>query len=331
MIIDIYTHIFPKPAYDRMSNLGPALAGIGKRMAGMRLLHDLDGRFREMDEFGDYRQIIAMPNPPIEDITTPEQGAELARIANDGMAELVRRHRDRFPAFVAAIPMHNMDAAMEECQRAVEELGARGVQMFSNVGGRPLDDPAFLPLFDRIAGYGVPIWLHPARTPATSDYAAEPTSRFEAWTALGWPYATSVAMLRLVYTGIFDRHPGIKIITHHLGGMIPYHDGRIEAAFVNLGRRSADENYGAVKAALRRPFIDYFKLFYGDTAMHGAVNPVRCGLSFFGPRNVVFASDAPFAPIRKNIDMIYRLDLSEGDRRMVFSGNAERIMRMTFD
>ena len=117
----------------------------------MRLLHDLDARFRAMGEFGDYRQIISLPQPPIEDVTTPEQGAELARIANDAMAQLVDDHRDRFPAFVAAVGLHDSDAAMTELHRAIGELGARGVQVFTNVGGRPLDDPEFMPLFDAMA------------------------------------------------------------------------------------------------------------------------------------------------------------------------------------
>jgi aminocarboxymuconate-semialdehyde decarboxylase len=330
MIIDIFTHVFPRPVFDPMMKMAEKLADLSKRMNNMPMLHNMDARFREMDEFGDYRQIVCMPNPPLEDISTPAQGAELARIANDSMAELVQHHPDRFPAFIAALPMHNMDAAMEELPRAIEQLDARGVQVFSNVGGRPLDDPEFAPVFAKMHEYGLPVWLHPARTADTRDYAAEQRSGFEAWTALGWPYATSVAMLRLVYTGLFDRHPGIKVITHHLGGIIPYHEGRLEAAFPNLGRRSAGEDYMAVKHALRRPFIDYFKMFYGDTAMHGAVNPVRCGLEFFGPRNVVFASDAPFSQIRRNIDVIYRLDIGEQDRHMIFCGNAERIMKMKF-
>lgn len=330
MIVDIYTHIFPAKAYERMQSMAPALGDIGKRIAGLTFLHDLDGRFREMDAYGDYRQVISMPNPPIEDITTPEQGLELARVANDAMAELVQRHPDRFPAFVAAMAMHDMDGTMKELERAVEQLGARGVQIFSNVGGRPLDDEEFQPLFARMAEYGLPLWLHPVRSAKTKDYEAEDRSRFEVWTALGWPYATSVAMLRLAYTGLFDRHPGIKIITHHLGGIIPYHEGRMLAAFSNLGRRSADEDYLGVKNALRRPIMDYLRMFYGDTAMHGAVNPTRCGLEFFGPGHVVFASDAPFALIPKALDMMDRIELSDRDRDSIMVGNAERLMKMSF-
>ena len=128
------------------------------------------------------------------------------------MAELVQKHPDRFPAFVAAVAMHDMDGAMAELDRAINQLGAKGVQVFTNVAGRPLDSPEFEPLFEAIWKFGLPIWMHPVRTSASSDYASEQLSRFEAWTIMGWPYATSVAMLRLVITGLFDRFPGIKII-----------------------------------------------------------------------------------------------------------------------
>lgn len=327
MIIDIYTHIFPKAAYDTMTAMSPDLGNIGKRIAGLRFLHDLDGRFREMDAYGDYRQIISLPNPPLEDVTEPAQGIEIARIANDAMAELVQKHPDRFPAFVAALAMHDMDGSMKELDRAIDELGARGVQVFTDVAGRPLDDADFDPLFEAMWKRGLPIWLHPVRTSAKADYSSEKLSRFEAWTIMGWPYATSVAMLRLVITGIFERYPGIKIITHHLGGNIPYHEGRVDNAFANMGRRTVDEDYLPLKNALKRPPIDYFRMFYGDTAMHGAVAPLRCGLEFFTADKVVFASDAPFASIGKCIAAVERLGLDARTERKIHLGNAEKLMK----
>src|SRR3546814_5047574 len=104
--------------------------------------------------------IVSLPNPPLEDVTGPAQGIEIARIANDAMAELVRKHPDRFPAFVAALAMHDMDASMRELDRAIDELGAKGVQVFTDVGGKPLDDAAFAPLFEAMWKRGLPIWLH---------------------------------------------------------------------------------------------------------------------------------------------------------------------------
>ncbi len=222
MLIDIYTHIFPEAFYERWMAAAPGLADIGKRMRSVTAVFDLDERFRIMDEVaGDYRQIISLPGPPLEVIAAADIGSELARIANDTMAELVARHTDHFPGFVAALAMLDIDAAMDEAKRAVQDLGAKGVQIYTQIKGRPLDDAEYRPLFQLMADYDLPIWLHPARPPQMPDYATEELSRYELWWALGWPYETAAAMTRLVLSGLFDRHPRIKIITHHCGGMVP--------------------------------------------------------------------------------------------------------------
>ena len=324
MIVDIFTHVLPRQFTGALEKQG-ARFGLVKRLMAVQELHDLDRRFRTMDALGDYRQIVALPNPPIEAFADAATGAELARIANDGMAELVARHPDRFPGFIAALSMNDMAASLEELDRAITGLGAVGVQVFTNVNGKPLDLPEFAPLFAAMARHQRPIWLHPARTAETTDYAAEPRSRFELWWCFGWPYDTSVAMARLVFAGLFDRHPGLEIITHHLGGMIPFFDKRIESGLAVLGSRTRDEDYSAVLSSLKRPHIDYFKMFYADTALFGASHGLACGLDFFGAENVVFASDAPFGPIAETRDAISALDVAS--RTKIFHANAERLLR----
>jgi aminocarboxymuconate-semialdehyde decarboxylase len=275
-----------------------------------------------MDAVGqDYRQVVSLPNPPIEEVTTPSQGVALIRIANDALAELVARHKDRFPGFVAGLAMHDMDATMTELHRAIGDLGALGVQIFTNVNGRPLDDPAYAPLFEAMAAYDKPIWMHPTRSSATSDYAAEKRSRFEIWSILGWPYETSAAMARMVFSGLFDRHPRLKIITHHLGGMIPYFAGRIDEGWSTLGSRTTDEDYSGVLASLKRPHREYFKMFYGDTALMGSVEGTKCGVEYFGTGHVVFASDAPFASIAPCVEAVKRLELDAADAAKIGHAN----------
>src|SRR5437660_9142667 len=124
-LIDIYTHIYPDKFFREMTRVAPQLENLGKRLRSVTKLFDLDARFREMDTYGDYRQVISLPNPPIEEVAKGEIGVELARIANDAMAELAARHPARFPAFVAALFMSDVDAALAETHRAITELGAR--------------------------------------------------------------------------------------------------------------------------------------------------------------------------------------------------------------
>ena len=328
-LIDIYCHIYPEAFFQEMTKVSPQTENLGKRLRTITKLFDLDARFREMDQFGDYRQIISLPNPPIEDFASGGAGLTLARIANDAMADLCVKYPDRFAGFVAALSLTDVMGSVEEAKRAVNQLGAAGVQIFTPLAGHPLDEPAFEPLFAAMAQLDRPIWLHPARTAAMPDYPAEQKSRFEAWWCFGWPYDTSVAMVRLVFCGLFDRYPNLKIITHHLGGMIPFYDGRVGPGLDVLGARTSDEDYSKILPSLKRPHLDYMRDFYADTAMFGGgVHALRCGYEFFGADKVVFATDTPLGPIKPAIEALKKLEMSDADRRKIFSGNAEKLLKL---
>jgi aminocarboxymuconate-semialdehyde decarboxylase len=329
--VDIFCHILPAPFYDRMVQVARGGQDMQRRMREIPILTDLDLRFRVMDAFAPYQQVFSLATPALEAIAGPEVTPDLARLANDSMADIVAKHRDRFPSFVASLPMNNPDAAVREVDRAILELGAVGVQIFSNVNGQPLDDPRFEPIIRRLAELDRPIWLHPWRMSNVPDYASETRSRFELWWVFGWPYETSVAMARLVFAGCFDRFPHLKIIAHHMGAMIPYFAGRIGPGLDLLGVRSPEE--GGRPVLQKRPF-DYFKMFHADTALFGAGSAMACGLEFFGVDRVLFASDSPFDPekgpgyIRETIRNIEELAITAEDRRKIYEGNARRLLRL---
>ncbi len=335
--IDVFNHIFPRAYFERLqrvsTNKGPL-----KRWLHIPFLHDLDVRFRRLDEFGpSYRQILSLSAPPIEAITRDRQATlDLATLANDEMADLVRLFPDRFPGFIASLPLNHAEESVTELQRAITQLGAVGVQIFSNVNGVPLDDARFLPLFEEADRLRCPIFLHPARGASVADYPGEPRSKYEIWWTFGWPYETSVAMQRLVFSRLFDRLPTLKIVAHHLGAMIPYFEGRIGYGLDQFGSRTADEDYtGLLQSLGKRPY-DYFKMFWADTAVFGSRAATECGLSFFGAEQVMFASDAPFDPeggtlyIRETIKILDTLPMSDEDRRKIYQGNAERLFNRTF-
>jgi len=314
--------------------VAPSFKDIGKRMRGIPMLWDLDVRFRVMDAFDGYQQVLSLPTPPIEVFATGNDAIDMARAANDGMAELVRRHPGRFPAFVASLPLADPDAAARELERALDDLGARGFQIFSNILGKPISAAEFLPLFEAVHRRGLPIWMHPYRGADFSDYQTEAASEFEIWWTFGWPYDTSAAMARLVFAGHFDRFPELKIITHHMGAMAPYFEGRIGPGWDQLGARTSDVNYSAVLQRLKKRPLDYFKMFYADTALFGAYDATVCGLKFFGVDHVVFASDAPFDPekgpmyIRDTIAIVDRLPIGEDERQRIYWRNAVELLRL---
>jgi predicted TIM-barrel fold metal-dependent hydrolase len=332
--IDVFNHIFPEQYVTRMSEVAPGLKDAGKRVRGVPMLVDLDVRFRVMDAFEGYQQILSIATPPIEAFANPSDAVDLAVRANDGMAALVQRYPERFPGFIASLPMNAPNLLMRELQRALGELGARGVQVFTNVNGTPLTAPEYLPLFDAMAEHDLPIFLHPYRGAAVPDYASERKSEYEIWWTFGWPYETSVTMARIVFEGLFDRLPNLKVVTHHMGAMAPYFAGRLGPGMDQLGARTSDEDLTAVLKRLKRRPLDYFKMFYADTALFGAYDATVCGLKFFGPDMVLFASDSPFDPergpmyIRETIGIIDRLPLTPAEREQVYSGNAIRLLKL---
>ncbi len=331
--IDIFTHIWPKPFHEALiSHIGKA-TDITRRSEAVPMMTDLDRRFEVMDMFGpDYCQVLSLASPPFEKYADPQMALKLATIASDSMAELCETHPQRFPAFIGTAVMSNPAAMVSEARRNIEELGAAGMQIFTNVSGKPLDLPEFEPFFAYMHSTGKPIWLHPARGANFPDYLTEKRSEYEIWWTFGWPYETSAAMARMVFSGLFDRYPGLKVITHHAGGMVPFFEGRVGAGWDQMGARTTDRDLGAVLRSLKRPHLDYFREFYADTASFGSRKAIEHAIEFFGEDNVLFASDAPFDPeggpmyIRETIKQIDAMDIGESLRAKIYQDNTVRLL-----
>lgn len=332
MFIDVFSHILPKKFQERVEKSLPdrdPTLNLSRYAATIPTLVDLDARFRIMDRFEDYLQVLTIATPPVEAVKDPALAAELAQAANDELAELVHRYPNRFIAGVAALPLNNMEAALKEADRAIKDLRLRGVQMFTDVNDRPLDDPEFWPLYEKMAAYNLPILIHPKKASTIPDYPGEAHSKYRVWTKLGWPYATALAMTRLVYGGVMEKYPGLKIVTHHCGGLIPFLAGRItwndDFNEMTMGHRDI---------FLPQNALDYYRMFYYDTAVNGHVAALRCGLTFCGIDRMIFATDFPFGNqlgnrlIRDTIRSVEELGLSEIERRKIFENNPIRLLKL---
>jgi uncharacterized protein len=318
--VDAFAHILPARYAERLEkHLEKAISAEQLRYYREGVfrfdpsISDLDTRWRAMDRFGDYRQILVLAVPPLEEVGPPEIAADFARMANEEMASLVVRHPDRFAGFVASLPLNDVEASLREMDLAVVDLGALGVQVFTNVKGVPLDDARFEPLFARVEQLERAVWLHPTR-------------KFEAnyglWWSLGWPYETAAALSSLVYSGVMERHPGLKVIAHHGAGMVPHFSARL-----GMG-----PGYREVKDTLPRPPLDYFRMFFADTALFGAPHAVRCVLDFFGPSHVLFGTDTPLGPpnaVEATIEDVDAAGLDLAQREAVFSGNVRRLVALS--
>lgn len=335
--IDAFNHIWPEPFYRALTAVTGTMTDITRRSEAQPMMTNLDERFAIMDMHDEYRQILSLGSPPLELVATPAQQIELARIGTDSMAELCARHPDRFPGFIATPPMGaGIEPILDACRHAIAEAGACGIQIYTHIDGRPIDDPEFAPFFDYMAAVDLPVWLHPARDAKMADYAAEEKSRYEIWWTFGWPYETSAAMARLVYSKTFDRLPNLKVITHHGGGMVPFFEGRVGPGNDVLGVRTSDEDYAALRAELTHRPLDYFRGFFADTATFGAAGSIRLAMEFFGTDRILFASDAPFDPeggrmfIRETIRALDGMDLDEATRAAIYHGNLERMTNRRF-
>ena len=329
--IDAFNHFFPRPFFDKIMTLPRLEREIGKRVRNVPAIYDLDERRRVVEMFKDknYKQVLSISQPPLEELGTPDECGALSKLGSDGLAELCAKHPDLFCGYVATVALNDSNAP-KEAERCFRN-GASGLQLYTNVNGRPLDDPAFFGVFEVAAKAGKPILLHPARGASMPDYATEEKSKFEIWWTFGWPYETSVAMSRIVFSGMFDKLPGLKIVAHHLGAMVPFFEGRVGPGWDQLGKRTSDEDQALVANTLKRRPIEYFKDFYADTAVFGSRPATICGLDFYGADKVLFASDCPFDPergpgyIRDTIRILESIDMPLATREKISFRNAEAL------
>jgi uncharacterized protein len=326
--IDAYAHIVP-PKYNAvLSKLAPE--EYRQKIERNSTLYDLDVRFRIMDKFEPLRQVLTLAWPKLEEIAGPDTAPELARQANDEMAELVRKYPDRFVSAIAILPMNNMDEALKETDRAIKDLKFRGVYIYSNINGKPLDLPEFLPLYEKMSQYDLPIYIHPMRGNTDQpEYRTENTSKYSVASIFGWPYETTIAMTRLVCGGILEKHPNLKVMTHHGGGMIPYFAERIRQFM--QGRESRYTEY----LDLTKDTIDYYQMFYADTAISGNSKALECTHLFFGADRLLFGCDFPLGDTefgsrnyRQTINAIDQMAISEEDRKKIYEDNARKLMRL---
>ena len=358
MKIDIFAHICTPRFIDAFTKKGvkwEKISGTGVPTGGPALW-DMDKRLEVMDRYEDYVQLLVPSNEVSEVCYGPKHTPELARIFNDEMAEILAKYPHRFVGAVATLPFNNVDAALEEIDRTINELGFKGILLHTPIFDHPegrspelgpdfenmkaVDLPEFEPIFECMAKHKKPIWLHPVGYGATAVYSGEKRGRYQIAHILGWPVESALAMSRIVCSGILAKFPDLKIITHHCGsGIIPALEGRIDFDYDKyrwIGTLKWDKPGDVDPFRDRRP-IDCFRSYYADTALYGGASGLECGHSFFGAERMVFGTDYPFDAvngdrfIEKTIDAVHRMRISDGDKDLIFEGNARRILHLDTD
>jgi aminocarboxymuconate-semialdehyde decarboxylase len=232
--------------------------------------------------------------------------------------------------------MDDPDAAVAELEYATSELGAVGAQIYTHVHGQAMDAARFDPFYAAAARSGSLVQVHPCRSSAWADYPTEKRSRYEIWWTFGWEYDLSAFMARIVFSGVLERYPDLKLLIHHGGSMVPHFAGRVGPGWDQLGARTPPEQQEDIEGypLSRRP-IEYFRQMYGDTAMFGAAHALRCCIDFYGTDHILFGSDSPFDPergpgyIRATIANLEEIGLTPAEREAIFFGNVTRLTGLT--
>ncbi len=333
--IDVFCHMMPPRYAQACMKEAPNKSHMFKRALKIKSMADMDYRDKVLAGFPGYKQIVNIVSPPVEAFAGPDKSPELAALGNDELREIVMARPQYYCGWIAQIPFNNVPASVEEIKRCVK-LGAKGVQIYTHMNGEAIDQEKFWPIYEICSELGLPILIHPVGGQMVPEFPTETRSKYELWFTIGWPYQTTVAISRLVFSGIFVDFPNLKLITHHCGAMIPMLEGRIENGLKQYGSRTAPE----LKDELTRTrvpegeFLEHFRKFYADTASFGSASAIRCGLDFFGEDQIVFATDMPFDPeqgsgyISRTLSAIDSLNLPEKTKNKILNGNARRLFKV---
>jgi predicted TIM-barrel fold metal-dependent hydrolase len=295
-------------------------------------LINVDKRLVLMDACGiDLSILVPLPwletTPAVH--TDPKLCAQAAQLFNDGLAGIVSKRPDRFMG-VALLPTTNPEIMVAEFERSVRTLKLAGGFFVVGPTVKPPDHPDYEHLCRKAVELDVPLWIHPSRPPDYPDYTGEKISRYQVWQTLSWLLDSSTAMVRLVFSGVYERYPNLKLIIHHHGALVPLFAKRMQ-----YGWDYFEQNTGQKQpTAISRPYIEHFRKFYCDTATQGQ-EPLLLKMAhdFFGPDRILFGSDAPMDPTNgKSFTMdarksVEEMGLNNPDRQKIFSSNILRILR----
>ncbi|MBU2497494.1 MAG: amidohydrolase [Proteobacteria bacterium] len=330
MKIDIFTHVQPAKYKKALYKYSDRFETEKRVQDNRPALTDHKLRLAIMDQYEDDVQVLSVTMPPLEDIVGPDEAADLARLSNDEMAEMLAKYPKKYIAAIANLPINNMDATLKETERAVTELGFKGVQIYTSVQGKPLSSKELMPLYEMMVGFDLPIWIHPLRRSSVPDYPTEDSSFNQIFSIFGWPYDTTAAMTRLVFGGIFEKFPNIKFITHHCGAMVPYFASRIVVHYDNGLQRLGAEHF----PGLTKHPIEYYRMFYADTALNGNSSALMCAYEFFGEDRLLYGTDMPYdvqngaVTLKQTTEAIEKMPIPDESKKKIYEGNARKLLHV---
>ncbi len=324
-IIDFHNHFYPG-AYIQELKKEKGYASVSTDDKNRLLIHytgdynvvvgphiDIAHRIKDMDKNNIDMQVLTLTTPGVER-ENPERGIKLARLTNDGFAELIEKYTDRFTA-LATLPLQDPAAAVEELDRSVTELGLKGAMLLSNVNGKPLDSPEFIPVYEKAVKLDVPMYIHPT-SPINDRYMED----YRLVPMIGFGVDTSLAVIRLVFSGAMKKLPKLKLVASHVGGIFPFLRGRIETCF---------NAYPECKVNITDSPSKYLKKVWMDSIIYDN-GVLMSALAFSGVDKMLLGTDHPhqIGDIKMAVKRIKDLNISDEDKELILGGNAEKLLKL---
>lgn len=343
MIIDAHAHIVPSKYFDRLIEKGgewtKKRAEQFSETARKKPYYDkVPRRLEHLDKNGIDFQVVTPQQLWDCNLVPGGVATQLAyaRVLNEGMASLMEESKGRLIA-AGTIPLAGMEqGGRKEMERAIKTLGLKAINTLSNIDGKPLD--SFEPFLAQAAELDVPVYFHPRNPLSSAGRAYE--AEYDLVHNLGWPYETALILSRLVFSGIMERYPNLKVVNHHLGGLIPFFMGRSEETYDAKSLDNPNGRRAPVFAQGGGPvpgkLLDYFRRFYYDTAVGGSVPATRCAYEVFGADSIVFGTDYPAGPGGQDGDfrlatypkVIDALHLPAKDKKKILADNARKMLKL---
>lgn len=335
-IVDAFCHIHPRKLLDAyIKDRVPQLRGFFRPEIAPEGRHFMDENYRieYMDRYGIDMEILSISQGRgIWGTVSEDHIGKLTSAANEGMYDICSMHEDRFTG--TAILPAIYDGYEDEVKKAIEEYGFKGIMVYSNLKGTPLDSEKLLPLYRMMEKYGLPVLIHPTN----HDYYPW-INEYRLSMIFGWPFDSSIAMGRLVFSGIFHKFPKLKFLVHHGGGMVPYFQNRISGFFqeaVSYPENFGNSNYESFSKNETDPknVIEHFRRFYADTVLNGADASLELCLDFYRQDHVLFATDFPYGPengekyTRDTIQSVKKAVRDSETLENLLYRNAERIFKI---
>ncbi len=319
--IDFHCHAFPAEFFKAMQHIYPEAIDLRQDENGRKFalwantplpVWDHDARLEDIDRAGIDVEILL--TPPLYS-RVDERAPELCRLVNDALAESCRREPSRFKA-LAHLPFNEGDAALSEMARALDQLGCVGVLVTSNIAGRYLDAPEFVPFWTEVNRRRTPVFMHPANSPSYRD--DQPP------TLLSFPFDTTLSAYKLVHCNLFEHFPELTLVLAHLGGALPFLARRIDIAFDSPGF------YGSYLKPRQRP-SETMRKFYVDTALGWNRGAFECARELVGLDHIIFGTDYFMRGtnfMERTREFIDSIRLTPSERELIYSENAARILKL---